>query len=243
VTTNDEVQQTLAEYERLAITSGAKVQIDPPEFWTDTSESISLQMNMRQWSPVWSGDESPKCARATVYRDGIPTTVFVSWEESLPAVDEWRDLWLRKPMKLFGAYTLRTALRRAFRDVIGDRHEPDEIDPPAPNPDADRDWTAELAEAASISDVQKLYAEARKARVVTVELEGAFRRRLQSFADRVSDAIPGAIITVTPRAEAAVMAKPRPLPSIPTIRPEETVRRPRKGESRPQRQKPRGPRA
>src|SRR5690606_15784417 len=65
-TTTDEVKQTLAEYERLAISTGATVQIDAPEF----SE------NGIDWSPVWGAGEGhvlPSFARVTVHRDGIPT--------------------------------------------------------------------------------------------------------------------------------------------------------------------------
>ena len=67
-------------------------------------------------------------ARATVHRKGVrrPTVVVIRWDEALPAVDHWRALWQRKPVTLFGAHALRTALRRAFRDVIGDQYGPDE---------------------------------------------------------------------------------------------------------------------
>lgn len=232
MTTTDEVQQTLAEYEKLAIGSGSSVRIDPPEF---SSQATT-------WAPIWAGDEPPQFARATVYRDEVPTTVYVSWAESLPAVDEWRDLWMRKPMKLFGAYTLRTALRRAYRDVIGDRFEPDEIDPPD-EAAADRDWSAELAVAQSVADVDALWADAKRARAVTVELERAFRAR--NIAMRglgIGAVLATPEVAVPPRPESAVMASPRPKPMPPKTRLEDTVRRPKQGERRPQRQKPRGPR-
>ena len=57
---------------------------------------------------------------------------------TLAAVDEWRELWLRKPVALFGAFALRAALRRGFRDVIGDHHAPDEQHTEAPAEEADR---------------------------------------------------------------------------------------------------------
>ncbi len=243
MTTTEEVQQTLAEYERLAIKTGAEVRIDPPEFWSGLS--------IHEWSPVWSGEEPPKYARATVYRDGIPTTVYVAWDEALPADDEWRERWLRAPMALFGSFTLRAALRRAFRDAIGDRREADD---PADAPvAADRDWSAELAMANTPEAVEKLWDDAKRARAVTVELEQLFRRQL-GFLRRSPFAAGGTVKPasvalvgesgpdqIIPLPRAAVM--PRPVPSMPTLRPEDTVRKPRKGERRPQRQKPRGPRA
>jgi len=242
MTTTEEVQQTLAEYERLAIQTGDEVRIDPPEFSLDGET----------WAPFFlpaGPDVPPAFARATVYRDGIPTTVYVSWAEALPADEEWRERWLRAPMALFGSFTLRAALRRAFRDAIGDRREADE---PADVPVAtDRDWSAELAMANTPEAVEKLWDDAKRARAVTVELEQQFRRRIQVLAAPVVkvvkdvatalSGIPGSGITAPPKSATAMM--PRPVPSMPSLRPEETVRKPRKGERRPQRQKPRGPRA
>jgi hypothetical protein len=205
MTTTDEVQQTLAEYERLAISSGSAVKIEPPEFWSGLS--------IHDWSPVWSADEPPKYGRATVYRDEIPTSVYVSWDESIPAVDDWRELWLRKPMKLFGAYTLRTALRRAFRDIIGERIEPDETPDLPGSPatvSADRDWIAELAEATTPEAVKQLHTDAKASRAVTVELEREFRKRIQTLADPLLAAIAPvleAVASMTP-------AKPKPAPPV-----------------------------
>lgn len=165
----DDVAQTLAEYERLAITSGAAVQIDPPQF---SADGVT-------WMPYWLDAENPPAlARATVLRDSVPTVVYVSWEESCPAEDAWRDLWHAKPMKLFGAYAVRAALRRAFREVIGDRREPDEGvgDPWAPP--APRDWMVEIDLAQTEDAVRALHAEAKAARAVTPQIEAALRRRL-----------------------------------------------------------------
>ena len=99
---------------------------DAPEF-SDDGETWSTA-----WGPVkrteGDEDEHPVFARATVHRKGVrrPTVVVIRWDEALPAVDHWRALWQRKPVTLFGAHALRTALRRAFRDVIGDQYGPDE---------------------------------------------------------------------------------------------------------------------
>jgi len=123
------IQQTLAEYERLAIGTGEWNGTDAPEF------SRPGIVGGMEWTTAWAPadvDDHPMFARATVYRKGVrrPVVVVIRWEEALPAVDEWRDLWMRKPVTLFGAFALRAAYRRAFRDVIGDRREPDEHDTP-----------------------------------------------------------------------------------------------------------------
>jgi len=179
----DDVAQTLAEYERLAISSGAKVQIDPPEFMA--GPPVGDPFVGTGYLPFWSGDVPPTVARATVHRDGVPTTVYVSWDESLPAEDSWRALWERKPMKLFGAYVLRAALRRAFRDVIGDRREPDEK--PAPGEpsaepvevgwDAGLDWDEALHAAPNIVELDKVWAKMRHARARTGAREVAYKAR------------------------------------------------------------------
>lgn len=163
----DDVAQTLAEYERLAISTGATVQILPTEFSADGST----------WLPYWIDTEPPVLARATVLRDGIETVRLQVWAESLPAEESWRALWQLKPTKLFGAYADRAALRRAFRDAIGDRREPDE-QTPQPAVASDRDWAAEITAAQSAEAVNTLHAEMKAARAVTVALERALRARL-----------------------------------------------------------------
>jgi hypothetical protein len=135
------VQQTLAEYERLAIGTGEWNGTDAPEFSHDGET----------WSTAWARDtdgllveidtdEHPVFARATVYRKRVkrPTVVVVRWDESLPADDHWRTLWQRKPVTMFGAFALRAALRRAFRDVIGDQYGPDEQHEPTTDEGTDQ---------------------------------------------------------------------------------------------------------
>ena len=113
------VQQTLAEYERLAIGTREWNGTDAPEF--SDGGGLLGAMWTTAWAPTEDGDH-PAFARATVYRKGVrrPIVVVIRWEEALPAVDEWRELWLRKPVTLFGAFALRAAYRRAFHDVIDD---------------------------------------------------------------------------------------------------------------------------
>lgn len=194
--TAEAVQQTLAEYERLAISTGEWNGTDAPEFSDDG----------QTWTNAWLPNpdhEHPALARATVYRKGVerPIVVVCRWDEALPAVEPWRGLWLAKPIALFGAFTVRASLRRGFRDVIGDRREPDEtIDAPtapaaAPEP-ADRDWIAELAETDTEDGVRTLHREAKAARAVTVELEREIRKRLLAIQGR---GIGGALVEASSR--------------------------------------------
>lgn len=174
----DDVAQTLAEYERLAIGTGAAVRIEAPEF--SSGEAVLIG---NPWAPFWIGDEPPKVARVTVHRDGIPTEVYVAWDEAFPAEESWRSLWLAKPMKLFGAYVVRAALRRAFRDAIGDRREPDE-QLPAPKTVAEttRDWDAEILAATTADAVNALHVEMKQHRVMTVAREIALGEQLRKAA-------------------------------------------------------------
>ncbi|WP_314429627.1 hypothetical protein [Microbacterium lacticum] len=181
MTNIDDVAQTLAEYERLAITSGATVQIDPPEFSTDGDH----------WLPI-VGELTPRWARATVHRDGIATTVYASWDESLPVETAqtedgrlWRDIWEQKPMQRFGSFIVRAALRRAFREVIGDRVEPDEDAPrvSAPESAVDRtDWDAQIEDAADVAALEQIWRDMRPARARTGAREVAYLARRAQLA-------------------------------------------------------------
>lgn len=138
----DDVAQTLAEYTRYALSTGARLEIDPVEFTADGEV----------WVPLWLHDGPPAAARATVRRDGIPTVVFRRWVEALPGETvltndgrPWRDIWEANPTERLESYVLRAALGRAFADVIGDRPEPGKPRPasdgggwdPAPPPPAE----------------------------------------------------------------------------------------------------------
>lgn len=174
--TEEEFAQTLASYEAAAIKTGQ---------WNGT-DAVEFSNDGATWAPVWvKTDEHafPVFARARVHRAGVEHAdwQYVSWDESIPAVDDWRALWERKPMKLFGAYAQRSAIRHAFRDVIGDRRDPDEIDPAAPTtgpatPVA-RDWDAEYRAAGSIDVLTAVRAAVRAVRQNTDPLEELFAER------------------------------------------------------------------
>ncbi len=117
----DDVAQTLAEYTRLALSTGARLRIDPPEFTADGEV----------WVPLWLHDEPPAGARVTVWRDDVDTTIVRRWKEALPGETaltpdgrRWLDIWLDNPTERFESYVVRAALARAYPDVILDRPEP-----------------------------------------------------------------------------------------------------------------------
>ncbi|KJL49508.1 hypothetical protein RS84_00221 [Microbacterium hydrocarbonoxydans] len=203
----DDVAQTLAEYERLAISTGATVQILPTEFSADGET----------WVKFWIDEHPPAIARATVLRDGIPTERYVVWAESLPAEDSWRALWMAKPTKLFGAYADRSVLRRAYRDAIGDRREPDEqIDAPMA-PALQREWEAEIAAAATTDAVHELHAEMKTARAVTVPRERALRTRLAEIEAGAWEPVdePGADVAPAPRTATGAIRSTEAKPAQP----------------------------
>ncbi|MFL2002276.1 hypothetical protein [Microbacterium sp. A1-JK] len=157
----EEFANTVAAYEAAAIKTGKWDGIESPEF---SSDGVA-------WSTVWVGEGAPNFARVTVHRKGvkIPYTAVIAWAEAIPAVDEWRVLWERKPMTLFGAAAKRAAIRHAFRDIIGDRRDPDEVDPAAPPAAAvsERDWDAEIQAAPDVDTLDALWLEMRGHRART----------------------------------------------------------------------------
>ncbi|MDR6098264.1 hypothetical protein [Microbacterium sp. SORGH_AS_0454] len=117
----DDVAQTLAEYTRLALSTGSRLEIDPVEFTADGEV----------WVPLWLHTEPPVAARATVRRDDVETVVYRRWVEAIPGetalTDDgrrWCDIWEANPTERLESYVLRAALARAFADVIGDRPDP-----------------------------------------------------------------------------------------------------------------------
>ncbi|MDY7528475.1 MULTISPECIES: hypothetical protein [unclassified Cryobacterium] len=196
--TEQDVAATIAEYERLAIGTGQ---------WRGTVVEFSNDGNV--WAAYLFPTEAephPALARATVHREGVtvPTVVTVAWAETVPAVAEWAELWSRKPHSLFGAAAARAALRRAFRDAIGDRREPEEIDAaaaPAAAASIASDWLGELAEANTAEAVAALWARARKARAVTVQLERSFTARRHAIAEQATAQQPEAIAEPQPKAK------------------------------------------
>lgn len=130
----DDVAQTLAEYTRAALSTGARLEIDPVEF---TADGVT-------WVPLWLNDEPPAGARATVRRDGVETIVIRRWVEALPGEEaltdtgrRWQDIWLENQTERFESYVLRAALARAYPDVIGDRFDMGRPRVPRPNEPAE----------------------------------------------------------------------------------------------------------
>lgn len=208
--TIEDFANTVAEYEALAIKSGEWDGIDAPEFSDDGVV----------WSQVWPAGSAPAFARVTVYRKGVraPQVAVIPWAESLPAVEEWRVLWERKPMTLFGSAAKRAAIRHAFRDLVGDRRDEDERDPAAPDAPATaaaaRDWAAELEAAASVDAIDAIWREARAAHARTAQLEVIHLRRREELRSQAWEPtqITNTHAIEIPREPAEVTALERPTP-------------------------------
>lgn len=170
--TEEEVAKTIAEYERIAIATGARVQFDAPEF---SADGVT-------WSQVWLPEtEPPVAARARVHRDGAPSTVVALWRDALPTEESWKALWTARPMPLFGAFVRRDAIRHAFRDVIGDRREPGDHAPAAEPWEPARDWAGEIESAPTSEDLTTVWAAARHARARTAPLEVLYKTRMEAL--------------------------------------------------------------
>jgi hypothetical protein len=211
--TIDEAAKTLGEFEALAQQTGE---------W-DGADAVEFSDDGHVWSPIWMAgvariegadgtliretvtDPHPAFARARVYRKGVAHTdwQYVSWDESVPADDEWRALWMRKPVKLFGSFALRSAYRHAFRDVVGDRRGPDEqTDGPTvgPAPTEARDWAAEYRQASTAEQVDQIRRDCRAARQNTLELQdlwSARRAELAASEWEPAEGDPGAATALT----------------------------------------------
>lgn len=187
--TIEDFANTVAEYETLAIKSGEWDGIDAPEF---SDDGVT-------WSQVWPAGATPAFARVTVYRKNVraPHVAVIAWAESLPALDEWRQLWERKPMTMFGSAAKRAAIRHAFREVVGDRRDADETDPSAPQVGVAtasverRDWAVAIDLAESVADLDALWRHAKSLRERTPALEVAYTRRRGELA-----AAPEAVVDV-----------------------------------------------
>jgi hypothetical protein len=165
----EDVAKTLAEYETIAIATGARAEFHAPEFTADGSS----------WTQVWLKEEPPTAGRCRVTRDGATSEVVVLWQDVVPVEESWHLLWTHRPMPLFGAYLRRSAIRHAFRDVIGERREPgDRVPELTVEKTTERDWDAELAAADSSEKLTGLWAEMRSARARTGAREVVFESRL-----------------------------------------------------------------
>lgn len=201
--TEEDVQQTLQGYLTIATKTGELRGVNV-EF---TADGVT-------WHPLifdLADGAHPIAARARVHRAGWaePTHAPELWDEVVPADEGWRALWLARPHVLFGAHTLRAALRRTFADVLGDRREPDDLDAlPAPatrqttEPDAAEaiDWLARVNGATTIDELNAVRTEARLARAVTLPL----KQRMDARRDEI-----GGDAWATPAAAEQTPAAPK----------------------------------
>lgn len=152
--------------------------------WEGTT--VEFSDDGKEWADWWlpsDGHDFPALARATVHRAGvkIPTVVTVLWIEYYPDDDPERaKSWDKLKTVLLSKVARMAAYRQAFRDVIGNRYDPAELDQAQRGPtEPARDWLAELAEVTNAGQLAKLYDAARAARAFTGgkagdELQAAF---------------------------------------------------------------------
>lgn len=184
VSTPEEVQQTLQSY-LAQVTATGDLRGHRAEV---TADGVT-------WSEVIF-DEAvrPIAARATVYRAGweIPTVVTELWGETVPADDAWRARWEAHPNALSKAHVMRTALRRTFADVLGDRREPDDVvapvpaatvEAPAPEGAPDLDWYGRVEGAKTLADLNDVRRAARGARAMDLQLKAAIEKRRAELED------------------------------------------------------------
>ncbi|MEX8058717.1 hypothetical protein [Microbacterium sp. 16-032] len=178
-TTDEDVANTLAEYERAVQESGEWDGREATEF---TNDGVT-------WSTVWVKSDAhphPLAARSRVHRKGVqyPAEEVALWDEALPADERWREIWIARPRVLFGAFTARRALKAAFREKLRDRREPDDLPEtrdavPQAEP---RDWDLEIATAETVDELKGVWSDARAARARTGPREVAYAARLAELA-------------------------------------------------------------
>ena len=202
-TDEKEIAQTISEYRVMAAKTGE---------WRGFQQSFSNDgVTWADYLLPTFEHPHPLLASATVHRAGfaVPIRVVIGWDESVPAEDEWRELWERSPHALFGAAAARLAYIRAFPEVITSKPSGDERKIAAPVVENShavaRNWDVELDAAATVDEVAALWAAARKARAVTVPLERAFKVRR----DEILKAAVAELAPAVP-AVAAVRAAPSP---------------------------------
>lgn len=94
-----------------------------------------------EWAEAWvpaDDDDSefphPNYAKAIALRkmpdgDVVPTMSILRWAEFVPAPDSDRyDDWMRSPTMYLGKCAKVSSYRGAYRDKIGNRYEPAELD-------------------------------------------------------------------------------------------------------------------
>lgn len=83
------------------------------------------------WTDAWdsSGSNPPMAAKCTVYRDGMPFTQVVMWNEFVQQYNgKPQALWATKPSYMLGKTAESLAWRQAFPDEMGSTYEESEVE-------------------------------------------------------------------------------------------------------------------
>lgn len=122
--------------------------IDPQFITLDEAETLALATGQHRgmtvtfsddgqtWVEAWmpsDGHTAPEFARAVVIRKwddrDVPTVSTLRWAEYVPDMESPRyEEWTRMPTMYLGKCAKVSAYRGGFRDVIGNRYEPAELD-------------------------------------------------------------------------------------------------------------------
>lgn len=191
----DERFITLEEAERLAHSTG---EYDGREILFSNDGQVWTEF----WLPTVEHPD-PVLARVAVYRKTIsrPTVVVVSWAEYYPEDTDRAASWDKLKTVLLAKVGVVSALRSAFRDVIGNRHEPAELDQQRHSaPVVPAEWLEDAEKALTLDGIQALRASAVAQKFMGDEVDRVLKMRLAKIqSDAEAVAPPVGEITGPPR--------------------------------------------
>lgn len=200
----DERFITLEEAERLAHSTG---EYDGRE--------ILFSNDGQVWTEFWLPTEehpNPVLARVAVYRKSIsrPTVVVVSWAEYYPEDTERAASWDKLKTVLLAKVGVVSALRSAFRDVIGNRHEPAEMDQQVrAKTTVPAEWLADAEAAMTADGLKALRAAAVAQKFMGDEVDRVLKIRLAAIqSEQVQEFVIPSVKDVVAQVEARATSKP-----------------------------------
>lgn len=168
--------------------------------------TVEFSNDGETWTDAWVPSDAhdvPVLARATVLRKhegdatATPYRATVRWAEYVPDEDDdRRENWMRMSTTMLAKVARVSALRGGFRDVIGERYEPAELDQargkrsggarPAPtvDPTVVAEWEALIATAETPDEIRELDKSMRAAKQMTEGLNVTLTKRLATIEKR-----------------------------------------------------------
>jgi hypothetical protein len=199
MTDYDERFITLEEAERLAHLTG---EYDGRE--------VTFSNDGAEWAEHWLPTveyPTPALARVAVHRSTmkLPTVVVVSWSEYYPDDAQRAATWDKLKTVLLAKVGVVSALRSAFRDVIGGRHEPAEFDQAATAQAIPQQWLIEAETTIAEDGVRALRAVAVAGKFMSDEVDRVLKIRLVDIENGTAVATPPIEVKLD-------MPKPKPGP-------------------------------